>query len=70
MVSLGERVVAIELVLAAQAVDLRAAFPLGAATGVAYAAVRELVPFTDEDSAIPQDLEPLVRAIRLGRFRL
>jgi len=64
MVALGERIVAIELVLAAQAVDLRSTFPLGGATGAAYAAVRELVPFTGEDAAIPQDLEPVVALVR------
>lgn len=66
MVSFGERIVAIELVLAAQAVDLRPAFPLGAGTGAAYAAVRELVPFTTEDAVIPQDLEPVVELVRAG----
>jgi histidine ammonia-lyase len=70
MTELGERMVAIELVLAAQAVDLRAAPPLGAGTGAAHAVVRELVPFTDEEATIPQDLEPVVQAVRLGRFRL
>lgn len=64
MVALGERIVAIGLVLAAQAVDLRSAFPLGAGTGAAYAAVRELVPFTTEDAVIPQDLEPVVELVR------
>jgi histidine ammonia-lyase len=66
MVALGERIVAIELVLAAQAVDLRTAFPLGAGTGAAYGAVRALVPFTAEDAPIPQDLEPVVELVRRG----
>jgi histidine ammonia-lyase len=64
MVALGERIVAIELVLAAQAVDLRPAFPLGTGTEAAYAAVRELVPFMAEDAPIPQDLEPVVALVR------
>jgi histidine ammonia-lyase len=68
MVALGDRILAIELVLAAQAVDLRALFPLGAATGAAYRAVRELVPFVDEDATIPQDLEPVVELVRSGRL--
>jgi histidine ammonia-lyase len=69
MVALGERILAIELVLAAQAVDLRGAFPLGAATGAAYAAVRELVPFVEEDASIPQALEPVVELVRSGEIR-
>ncbi len=69
MVTLGDRVVAIELVLASQAVDLRREDPLGAATRVAHAAVRELVPFMDEDAPIPQDLEPVVELVRSGRVR-
>jgi histidine ammonia-lyase len=44
LVSLGHQVVALELIIAAQAVDLRGARPLGAGTGRAYAAVRECVP--------------------------
>ncbi|MFN8188784.1 MAG: aromatic amino acid lyase, partial [Gaiellales bacterium] len=66
MVALGDRIVAIELVLAAQAIDLRSAFPLGGGTGAAYAAVRELVPFTAEEATIPQDLEPVVALVRAG----
>jgi len=69
MVALGDRVVAIELVLASQAVDLRGDFPLGEGTTAAYASVRELVPFTDEGSTIPQDLEPVVQLVRSGRIR-
>jgi histidine ammonia-lyase len=69
MVALGDRILAIELVLAVQAADLRGAFPLGAATGAAYAAVRELVPFVDEDASIPQTLEPVVELVRSGQVR-
>ena len=66
MVSLTERLVAIELVLAAQAVDLRGRPALGEATGRAYALVRELVPFMDEGDSVPQDLEPVVELVRSG----
>ena len=66
MVELGERLVSIELVVAAQAVDLRDRRPLGAGTRRAYELVRELVPFTDLGDAVPQDLEPVRELIRSG----
>ena len=43
MVSLGERLLAIELVIAAQAVDLRGKRPLGAGTAPAHERVRRVV---------------------------
>jgi histidine ammonia-lyase len=66
MVALCARVVAIELVVAAQAVDLRAAGQLGLGTGRAYRMVRELVPFTEADGTLPADLEPLIELISRG----
>jgi histidine ammonia-lyase len=63
-VELGARGVAIELVVAAQAIDLRGASPLGAGTAQAYARVRELAAFTGPGEPLPQDLEPLVDLIR------
>jgi histidine ammonia-lyase len=63
MVGLGERLVAVELVVAAQAADLRAG-RLGAGTGRAHALVRELVPFMDEGDPVPQELEPVVELVR------
>jgi histidine ammonia-lyase len=68
MVALGDRVAAIELVVAAQAVDLRGAAPLGEGTRAAHALVRELVPRTREGESVPADLEPLVERIRTGAF--
>jgi histidine ammonia-lyase len=67
-VELGTRALAIELVIAAQAIDLRQVHPLGAGTRPAYALVRELVPFTDEGQPLAQDLEPLVQLLRSGRL--
>jgi histidine ammonia-lyase len=64
MVVLGERVAAIELVVAAQAIDLRGRPQLGTATGALYRKVRELVPATGRGEPPPQDLEPLVRLVR------
>ncbi len=71
MVRLCARVAAIELVVAAQAIDLRALGPkgwgeLGLGTGRAYRMVRELVPFTQADGTFPADLEPLVELVARG----
>jgi len=67
-VELGARALAIELVIAAQAIDLRNVQPQGAGTRPAYELVRELVPFTGEGEPLPQDLEPLVQVLRSGRL--
>jgi histidine ammonia-lyase len=66
MVALGERIVAIELVVAAQAVDVRAPTRLGVGTARARSLVRDLVPFTDEGKAVPQDLEPVRDLVASG----
>jgi histidine ammonia-lyase len=65
-VELGSRVAAIELVIAAQAVDLRGSRPLGRGTARVHTAVRELVPALTAGEAIPQDLEPIVGLVRVG----
>src|SRR5580704_11388753 len=67
MVSLCARVAAIELVVAAQAIDLRQPnSELGLGTRRAYQMVRELVPFTQADGTLPADLEPLVELVSRG----
>jgi histidine ammonia-lyase len=68
MTQLCARVAAIELVVAAQAIDLRglARPDLGLGTGRAYRLTRELVPFTHSDATLPEDLEPLVELITRG----
>jgi histidine ammonia-lyase len=66
MVSLGARVAAIELVVAAQAIDLRGRPTLGAGTAAAYDRVRALVPSTGRGEAPPQDLEPIVGLVAKG----
>jgi histidine ammonia-lyase len=68
MVELGARVAAVELTIAAQAVDLRGRPALGAGAGRAYRLLREHVPFTGEGETIPPDLEPVVELIRSGAF--
>jgi len=64
MVELGARVVSIELLLAAQACDLRGS-RLGTGTDALRARVREFAPFLDEGGILP-DLELLVDEIRSG----
>ncbi len=66
MVSLGERVVAIELVAAAQATEIRGVKPLGRATGTLFGRLRELVPFFQTAADFPVDLEPVVALVRAG----
>jgi histidine ammonia-lyase len=68
MVQLCTRVIAIELVVAAQAVDLRQTHALGAGTARAYRIVRELVPFMPPEGPLPDDLEPLVELIGRGEI--
>jgi histidine ammonia-lyase len=67
MVDLGARVAAIELVIAAQAIDLRKP-NLGAGTARAHGLVRERVPFTAAGEAVPPDLEPVADLVRSGGF--
>ena len=66
MVELGERIVAIELVVAAQAIDLRRPERLGSGTQRAYDLVRKRVPFTGEGQTVPPDLEPVCDLVRSG----
>ena len=72
MTQLCARVAAIEFVVAAQAIDLRAlsgasqSLGLGVGTGRAYRMIRELVPFTQADGTLPADLEPLVDLVACG----
>ena len=81
MIQLCARVAAIEFVVAAQAIDLRARpglsgtglgqlglGQLGLGTGRAYRMIRELVPFTSDDGTLPADLEPLVALVTTGNF--
>jgi histidine ammonia-lyase len=66
MVELGARVVSVELLLAAQACDLRGD-RLGAGTARVHRSVRAVVPFVGEGEPLP-DLEPLVALIRSGKL--
>ena len=64
MVGLGERVLAIELLVAAQAVELRGSGPLGRGTRQVFELVRERLPFVGPDDPLPDDLDGLVELIR------
>ncbi len=70
MVDLGARVIAVELLVAAQAADLRPLPRPGRGARDAYERVRHLVPFTAPGEAPPEDLEPLVEAVRSGEIAL
>jgi histidine ammonia-lyase len=68
MVDIATRVISLELLVAAQAIDLRRSCRLGEGTGRAHRLVRELVGFTGQGKVPPADIEPLVAAVRAGRF--
>lgn len=67
MVALAHHVTAVELVCAAQGIDLRGrSGRLGRGTTLAYETVRELVPFTRAGEPIIADLAPLERLLAEG----
>ncbi len=68
MVGLGERVVAVELLVAAEAVELRGSGPLGRGTRQVFELVRERTPFIGPDDPLPADLDRLVELIRSDVF--
>jgi histidine ammonia-lyase len=68
MVALAEQVTANELVVAAQAVELREGAPSGRGTSRTHGAIRKAVPFVGEGDRLPEDLEPVVALVRSGRL--
>ena len=58
--SLCRSIAAVELMVAAQAVDIRRATPLGTVTGRLHALVREVTPFAAAGDRVPH-LDPLLR---------
>jgi len=60
-VGLGHRILAVCLLCAAQALDLRRPARLGVVTARAHAGIRRLVPFVGAGTPYPSDLEPLTR---------
>ncbi len=66
MVSFGARVVAVGLVVSAQAIDLRGATGMGAGTSATYAFVRRHVPFIGAGEGLPHPLDGLAEAVGNG----
>ena len=64
MLDLGTRVLAIELVVAAQAVELRGVQTLGVGSAAGHAFVRERVPYLTSHEQMPLPLEELAIEIR------
>ena len=62
---LGSRVVAIELTVAAQALDLRRSEPIGTGPQAARSLVRERIAFLDSPEQMPLPLEELAAAVRV-----
>lgn len=62
------RVLAIELLCAAQAIEFADAKGLGAGTRAAYRAVRERVPALEEDRVLAPDIDELTALILNGRL--
>ncbi|MGE0698848.1 MAG: aromatic amino acid lyase [Hyphomicrobiaceae bacterium] len=61
-----EHILSIEMLTAAQAIGLREGTTLGRGTGVAYARLREDVPFMEEDRNISLDVAAICRRVRDG----
>ena len=70
MVRLGGRVVSAELIVGAQAVELRGSGPLGTGTGRALAAVRRHVPFHAGGPVQPPDVGVLSERLLAGSLEL
>ena len=64
----AEAVVAIEALCAAQALDLRAPARPGRGSAAALKAVREVIPFLEQDREIRLDIEAAIGLIREGTF--
>ncbi|MGH7904264.1 MAG: HAL/PAL/TAL family ammonia-lyase, partial [Candidatus Dormibacteraceae bacterium] len=64
-VGMAETVVAIELLLAAQALDLRGGRP-GARTAAAQVVIRSAVPHLDADRVVAADIEAVTSMVRSG----
>lgn len=67
MAGLGRRIAAIELTVAAQAVELRGLAPTGRGTGATIRTVRRVVPFVGPGAFVP-DVAPLAGLIAAGDF--
>jgi histidine ammonia-lyase len=61
-----EMVVAMEVLCAAQALELRRPLSPARATAAALAAVRQVVPFLPEDRALKPDVDAAIELVRSG----
>jgi len=61
-----QRVIAIEYLIAAQALDLREGFEIGRGTSRAKRLLREHVPFMDEDRVLSPDIEECLALVNDG----
>jgi histidine ammonia-lyase len=68
IVASGEVVVALEVLAAAQGLDLRAPLAPGAGSAAARDAVREVVPHLDADREMGSDIEAIVGLVSSGRL--
>lgn len=66
VIELAARILAIELVVAGQAVELRGSRTLGAKTGPLLRRLRGIVPFLGHGDVLAPDLEPVVELVRGG----
>lgn len=66
--ALTHRIIAYELIIAAQALDMRGSGPLGQGTARAYEKVREHVPMLRDVAKWEPDVEGLVEAVAAGEL--
>jgi histidine ammonia-lyase len=64
----AERVLAIELMCAAQGLEFRKPLKPSREVGRAYAAVRAIVPHLEQDRSLSPNIEALATAVRTGAF--
>lgn len=69
MISLWRRLIAFEMMAAAQAVDLRDGLKLASGTGKIYAAIRALVSPLKEDRPLGPDAQALYAALSSGKWQ-
>ncbi len=70
MVSLGQGIAATELLVAAQAIEVRGRTPLGRGTLHLLTLVRKRVPFTDQEPLGPKDIGSLRELVTSGALDL
>ena len=64
----AERIVAIELMCAAQALEFRKPLKPSRTVEQAYEAVRQVVPHLDRDRVLAKDIDAMASALRAGQF--